>query len=90
VVCYCLGLRTSTTWYTFLPMGPCSGAVFRHSSRISRQIASPDRRYTGDRLRTEGVGSDALGAWSNLAALVASSGSGKKTPFDGLADKIGG
>jgi len=36
------------------------------------------------------VGSDALGAWSNLAALVASSGSGKKTPFDGLADKIGG
>lgn len=42
-----------------------------------------------DRCRTCSLGSDALGAWSDLASLVASGGSGGKSPFDGLADKLG-
>ena len=54
------------------------------------QVTAPQRhRHLATRRCSASLGSDAASGMLDLAKLVSSDGSGRKTPFDGLASKLG-
>ena len=54
------------------------------------QTAAPQRhRQLAPQRCSASLGSDAASGMLDLAKLVSSDGSGKKTPFDGLASQLG-
>lgn len=64
------------------PRRPDSSSSARFDTRQS--CVAPLRRVA-----LHGLGEDVIQSWGDIASLVASESKGDRTPFDGLADKLG-